>query len=136
MGKSRDLLCLLVGIWRLGAVHVPLFTAFAPPAIAFRLQGSGAKVVVCDAAQEAKLDPGEAIPADAPWKVITTGAGDRGNVSLASLLADDLPEAETPMRTGDDPLIHIYTSGTTGEPKGVVVTVKALATFRAYGEFG
>ena len=54
MGKSREYLVALMGIWRLGAVHVPLFTAFAPPAIALRLTGSGAKVVVCDAAAAAQ----------------------------------------------------------------------------------
>jgi acetyl-CoA synthetase len=27
MGKSADLVVALLGIWRLGAVHVPLFTA-------------------------------------------------------------------------------------------------------------
>jgi acetyl-CoA synthetase len=37
MGKSAELVVALLGIWRRGAVHVPLFTAFAPPAIAFRL---------------------------------------------------------------------------------------------------
>lgn len=136
MGKSRDLLSMLVAIWRLGAVHVPLFTAFAPPAIALRLKGSGAKVVVCDATQEAKLDAGEHIPADAPWRVVTTGAGERGNASLASLDTADLAEVTAAVRHADDPLIHIYTSGTTGDPKGVVVPVRALATFRAYGEFG
>ena len=31
MGKSEDLVTVLLGIWRLGAVHVPLFTAFATP---------------------------------------------------------------------------------------------------------
>lgn len=31
MGKSRQFLEALMGIWRLGAVHVPLFTAFARP---------------------------------------------------------------------------------------------------------
>ena len=136
MGKSRELLCVLIGIWRLGAVHVPLFTAFAPPAIALRLFGSGAKVVVCDASQEAKLDAGESIPADAPWQVVTTGSGERGNLSLPSLLSRELPSVARTVSSGDDPLIHIYTSGTTGEPKGVVVPVRALATFRAYGEFG
>ncbi len=30
-GKSADLVVALLGIWRRGAVHVPLFTAFAPP---------------------------------------------------------------------------------------------------------
>ena len=49
MGKSRCYLATLLGIWRLGAVHVPLFTAFAPPAIAFRLTSSGARAIVCDA---------------------------------------------------------------------------------------
>jgi acetyl-CoA synthetase len=136
MGKGVDLLAVVLGIWRLGAVHVPLFTAFAPPAIALRLKGSGAKVVVCDAAQEDKLDPGESIPADAPWRVVTTGPGDGGKRSLTSLLAADLPEVTAAVRHPDDPLIHIYTSGTTGDPKGVVVPVRALATFRAYGEFG
>ena len=33
MSKSADLVFTLVGIWRLGAVHMPLFTAFAWPAI-------------------------------------------------------------------------------------------------------
>jgi acetyl-CoA synthetase len=136
MGKSRDLLIMLVGIWRLGAVHVPLFTAFAPPAIALRLHGSGAKVVLCDAAQQPKLGVGEHIPADAPWQVVTTGTAGRGNLSLASLLAGGLPQVTAVMRDPNDPLIHIYTSGTTGDPKGVVVPVRALATFRAYGEFG
>ena len=65
MGKSAELVVALLGIWRRGAVHVPLFTAFAPPAIAFRLAGSGAKVVVADEDQRAKLEPGGDIPADA-----------------------------------------------------------------------
>ena len=74
MGKSADLVATLLAIWRLGAVHVPLFTAFAPPAIAVRLHGSAAKVVVCDASQRSKLEPGEDIPADAPWRVVAAGA--------------------------------------------------------------
>src|SRR5438270_12735007 len=31
MGKSVEYLTAAMGIWRLGAVQVPLFTAFAPP---------------------------------------------------------------------------------------------------------
>ena len=31
MGKSAELVVALLGIWRRGAVHVPLFTAFAAP---------------------------------------------------------------------------------------------------------
>ena len=38
MGKGEDLVVTLLGIWRLGATHIPLFTAFAPSAIAQRLR--------------------------------------------------------------------------------------------------
>ena len=58
MGKSAELVVALLGIWRRGAVHVPLFTALAPAAIAFRLASSGAMVVVADEDQRAKLEPG------------------------------------------------------------------------------
>src|SRR6476646_10180155 len=56
MGKSAEYLATVVAIWRLGAAHVPLFTAFAPPAIAMRLEGSGAGVIVTDSGQRPKLD--------------------------------------------------------------------------------
>jgi acetyl-CoA synthetase len=136
MGKSRQLLVTLMGIWRLGAVHVPLFTAFAPPAIALRLEGSGAKVVVCDSGQQPKLGPGEDIPAAAPWHVVTTGPAGDGADSFDALMATARPGFPAAALGGDAPIIHIYTSGTTGNPKGVVVPARALASFQAYGEFG
>ena len=74
MGKSAELVIALLGIWRSGAVHVPLFTAFAPPAIAFRLEASAAKVVVADADQVVKLAPGEDMPADPSWRIVVAGA--------------------------------------------------------------
>ncbi len=136
MGKSRDYIVALMGIWRLGAVHVPLFTAFAAPAIALRLSGSGAKIVVCDGDQLAKLAPGADIPADAAWQVITTEAARPGALAFGPLMAAQDPGFPAAALGGDAPLIHIYTSGTTGAPKGVVVPIRALASFHAYMEFG
>jgi acetyl-CoA synthetase len=136
MGKSRYYLVTLMAIWRLGAVHVPLFTAFATPAIAYRLLGSGAKLVVCDPAQQAKLAPGEDIPLDAPWRVITTGTAADGALAFDALMEDAVSGLAAVAVGGDAPIIHIYTSGTTGNPKGVVVPLRALAAFHAYAEFG
>lgn len=136
MGKSRQYLVALMGIWRLGAVHVPLFTAFAPPAIALRLAGSGASVVVCDQAQQHKLDPGDHIPDDPDWRVITTGKPGERAQSFDALMSSARPGIKPAVMSGDDPLIHIYTSGTTGNPKGVIVPIRALAAFHAYAEFG
>ncbi|MEV0555181.1 AMP-binding protein [Streptomyces sp. NPDC050597] len=140
MGKSADLIVALVGIWRRGAVHVPLFTAFAPPAIALRLEASVAKAVVVDADQRHKLAPGEDMPADAPWQVVVAGGEPaEGELSFDRLLGTyrgDEPEGRAVAVGGDAALVQLFTSGTTGTPKGVPVPVKALASFQAYLEFG
>ena len=135
MGKSREYLITLMGIWRIGAVHVPLFTAFAPPAIALRLTGSKAKVVVSDSAQRAKLEPGDDMPANPGWHVITTGSADERAFNFSTLMANASRFPESVTIGGDAPIIHIYTSGTTGRPKAVVVPAKALAAFQTYAEF-
>lgn len=141
MGKSADLVIALLGIWRRGAVHVPLFTAFAPPAISFRLTSSAAKVVVADADQRKKLLPGENMPDPAPWRIVVAGglAATAGDAVLAELLASYQPDdrrAEAVAAGGDGELIRLFTSGTTGSPKGVPIPVRAIAAFLVYFEYG
>ncbi len=133
MGKTADLLVAVLGIWRAGAVHVPLFTAFAPPAVAMRLRASSTKVVIADGDQRAKLEPSDDIPADPPWRVVTTGSNvPQGDLALAELLMAYDPGFPAVPAGGAAPLIQLYTSGTTGEPKGVVVPLSALAAFEMY----
>jgi acetyl-CoA synthetase len=142
MGKSAEYLVALLGIWRLGATHVPLFTAFAPPAIAARLLGSNARVVVCDDTQHSKLAPGGDMPAEPPWQVIVAGprrspgADHGGDLDFAGLLHEHTAGFPAAVLGGDAPIVHIYTSGTTGAPKGVIVPTVAIAGFRAYLEYG
>ena len=136
MGKSREYLTSLMGIWRLGAVHVPLFTAFAPAQVAFRLGGSRAKMVVCDAGQIDKLAPGSDMPADPQWRVITTGEASAGQLQFEQLVNAQEPGFAAYRGNGDHPVIQLYTSGTTGTPKGVVMPIRSLASFQAYMEFG
>lgn len=138
MSKSSEYLIALMGIWRVGAVHVPIFTAFAPPAIAFRLTGSNAKLVICDTPQQAKLQPGGDMPSSLPWQLVSTAPADAilpGVLPFAELMAAQSPGHPAAILGGDAPIIQIYTSGTTGSPKGVVVPMRALASFRAYAEF-
>lgn len=94
MGKSSEYLVAVMGIWRLGAVHVPIFTAFAPAGIAFRLTRSNAQVVVCDETQQAKLLPGDDMPSDASWRIITTaaeGAGIQGALHFSTMMSAQTP---------------------------------------------
>ncbi len=123
MGKRAELVVSLVALARLGAVYVPLFTAFAPPAIELRLTAAGARWVVTEPGQVDKLHG---------LDVDTIVAGSE---------FDRLVEESEPMRQsvavgGDGMLILLFTSGTTGAPKGVPVPVRALAAFACYMTYG
>jgi len=124
LSKGPDLVVTLLAIARLGAVYVPLFTAFATGAIQTRVEGSNAKLVITEPSQRAKLDPLEGI------RVLEHGA------DLNHMVASAQPIAASVAVGGDGAMLQLYTSGTTGRPKGVVVPVRALASFHCYMHYG
>jgi acetyl-CoA synthetase len=120
--KSPELLVTLVAIWRRGAVHVPLFTAFGPDAVHYRLGHSEACLVVTDAANRPKITP--------PIPVMCVGTSE-----FAAAVAEG-PVLEGVRRGPDDLFVLLYTSGTTGQPKGVEVPVRALGAIESYLRHG
>lgn len=139
MGKSEAFVVSLLAIWRLGATHVPLFTAFAPPAIAFRLTAANARAVIADADQVGKLTEVAAGCTDvgaATWLAIVAGEDTDGFLCLDELLEESVEGLEAVAVGGEAPLVQIYTSGTTGPPKGVQVPLRALRAFQVYLEYG
>ncbi len=138
MGKSKEYIITLLAIWRIGAVHVPLFTAFSTPAITLRVNGSNSKIIFCDQKQQAKLKPSDEFSIKGKLDVITTASFDKTPNwahRWEDLLADNTPLGDEANLDPETPIIHIFTSGTTGEPKGVCLPVKALACIEAYAEF-
>ncbi|MBT2413706.1 AMP-binding protein [Streptomyces sp. ISL-12] len=125
MGKSADLPVSLLAIWRLGAVHVPLFTAFAPDAV--RARTAAAKAVITDPSQSHKVDALRGPDGTLPWHVLEAGP---------DLARAPGPVADTYPVGGAAPFLELYTSGTTGPAKPVPVPVRAIAAFAAYQEFG
>ncbi len=122
LGKRRELLVALMALWRIGAVHVPLFTAFATGAIALRVEGADAKIVITDASQRAKVDPIDVVTVLDVDELAAESVG-------AAAFTDDA------VIGGEGTLVQLYTSGTTGKPKGVPVPLRALAAFQTYQHY-
>jgi acetyl-CoA synthetase len=105
-------------IAHIGAVQVPIFSGFAAPAVAQRLEASEAKVVIT---QRESSRRGRPVPMLEILEEAKRAAGSEAHVVLAPFELDaypgDLPALEV---ESEHPYLLTYTSGTTGRPKGVV----------------
>ena len=119
----------------IGAIHVPIFSGFAAPAVAARLEDAGAKVLItCDgslrrgAAVGMKVIADEAI-AHVPavehvvvWRRLETDCPmTEGRDAYWDDLVGDTPGVLPPLALeSEHPYLLAYTSGTTGRPKGAL----------------
>jgi acetyl-CoA synthetase len=107
-----------------GAVEVPLFSGFAAPAIAQRLQDSEARVVITadyslrrGARLEMRAAVEEAARAAPSVEHVVTWERDTGWGAIVEESPGMLPALEV---ASEHPYLLTYTSGTTGRPKGVL----------------
>lgn len=119
----------------IGAVLVPLFSGFAAPAIASRIQDAAAKAVICAdgtmrrrkvAAMLPQLRTAlESCPGVETVVVVNNLAEPvelrEGEWAWSDLAAHE-PDREVERTAAGDVLLLAYTSGTTGRPKGAVHT--------------
>jgi acetyl-CoA synthetase len=113
-----------VAVYKLAAVALPLATLFGVEAIKYRLQNSGAKALLTNAACLAKMAE---IRAELPLELIlSTDGAAAGAHGVADMLARASPEFAAEPTRADDPAMMIYTSGTTGPPKGALHAHRVL----------
>jgi acetyl-CoA synthetase len=127
--RTPELLTVILGAWRVGAIYQPLFTAFGPAAIQSRVtanSGSQAKLIVTDAANRGKLDEVANAP---PSLLIDRG---RAGAEFADALASQNPVCPAAPLNLDDPLVILFTSGTTGSPKGVRHALNLFSAIAVY----
>jgi acetyl-CoA synthetase len=119
----------------LGAMIVPLFSGFAPTAIASRIQDADAKAVITadgtvrrrrTTAMKPQLDEALKSCPSVELVVVVDNVGSGGaagelEISWAELVAD-APDPTVEPTAASDVLLLAYTSGTTGRPKGAVHT--------------
>ena len=125
--RTPELLITLIGTWRAGAVYQPLFTAFGPKAIEHRLGVSGAKLVITDGANRAKLDS-----IDMAARIVTVGSPAAGDLDFTAELGRQSAEFPSVPLGADYPFLIMFTSGTTGPSKALLVPLKALVPFALY----
>jgi acetyl-CoA synthetase len=114
-----------VAVYKLAAVALPLATLFGTDALSYRLQDSGAKAVITNAAGLAKLaDIRGQIPNLA--LVLSTDGVDDGAADFYETVERASAAFEPAETLPDDPAMMIYTSGTTGPPKGALHAHRVL----------
>jgi acetyl-CoA synthetase len=104
----------------IGAVQVPIFSGFAAPAVAQRLQDSEARVAIT---AETSLRRGRQVAMRATLEEARREAPTLEHVIIApfeDLLADFPGTLEPQAVESEHPYLLTYTSGTTGKPKGVL----------------
>jgi len=114
-----------LGIYKLGAIALPLFTQFGPDALEHRLGHSGAAALITDIENLGKVEAiRDALPGLKRIFVID-GLG-AGHLDFRAELAK-ASDAFAPRDTrAEDPALIIYTSGTTGKPKGALHAHRVL----------
>ena len=105
-------------IAHVGAVQVPIFSGFAAPAVAQRLEASEAKVVITRRESSRR---GRPVPMLEILEEAKRAAGSDAHVVAAPFDLDDCPGRLPALEVASEhPYLLTYTSGTTGRPKGVV----------------
>ena len=113
---------------KIGAIAVPLFVLFQTDALRYRLNDSGALLIITDKENWPKID---SLKADLP-NLTTAVVVDLGPHESSGLIDWEKGLAKSSDRfsaiasLADDPALIIYTSGTTGSPKGALHAQRVL----------
>jgi amino acid adenylation domain-containing protein len=109
--RTEALVAALLGVQRLGAVHLPLDPTLPAERLAYMLEDSDTKVVLSEASTRRVLP--------------TSGV----EVLSVEVLGEERGAFRPGDIAGDQPAYLMYTSGSTGRPKGVLVPRRAVGNF-------
>ena len=112
--KTPEALALYLGCLKVGAVYVPLNTAYTAAEMDYFLSDAEPALLVCDSSQTVET----AVP------TLTLDATGSGSFPERVDAADACES--TVARVADDIAAIVYTSGTTGRPKGAMLTHRNL----------
>jgi len=130
--RTPELLVVVMGALKAGAVYQPLFTAFGSGAIEYRVQKANTRLLVTNPDQWSKLAEVKGLPRT--MLVADEGhalAGEADFLFWSTL--DSHSDQFEPVKIGpEEPFLQMFTSGTTGKSKGVSIPARALGAFYVY----
>ena len=117
------------GLSAIGAICVPINTAYRRDEAAYIMSNSGARVLVAHESLIGVASQAAGVVTDLEWKLAVGdgGAPEDGWLDFSDHLARAGKPSVVPEVSPDDISMLVYTSGTTGNPKGVMVTQKMYA---------
>ena len=130
--RSPQLLIAVLATWRIGAVYQPLFTAFGPDAVDYRLGRADTKLVITDHANRYKFDGLNQCPPVLAVGGATSEHADDHDWQAA--LTHTSMSVKPPRLSPEQPFLQMFTSGTVGKPKGVAVPLSGMTAFAIYME--
>ncbi len=110
--RSLELVVAMLAVLKAGAAYVPIDPAFPSERVSFMLADAGVKVLLTERRLGSKWH-------QAGLELVYPGK-DGGDFSA------ELAHEPERMARADNPAYVIYTSGSTGQPKGVVITHRAI----------
>lgn len=115
----------MVAVMKLGAVPIPCIEMLTARDLAYRVENSDARAVICRPAQTAKFD---ALLEALPIRIALGAQAGWVDWGPAVAAASDVLEPVTV--AAEDPAVMYYTLGSTGHPKGVVHAARAIYLWR------
>jgi len=117
--NTTDVMELVFGCWRIGAICLALNFRLTPPELAFILNDSETSMVLVDKPFEPVGEATKALTKVEHW-IDTDGLG--GDSGYERGLAAATPIYDFHEQSLEDQCLLMYSSGTTGMPKGVIIT--------------
>lgn len=135
---------------RIGAVHSLVFGGFSAEAVHFRLEDTGAKLLVTS---DGQFRRGQAVEVKSQADAAAAGLSQLEHVLVVRRTGQDVPwtagrdvwwhdvvdtasdRHEATAFDAEHPLFIIYTSGTTGKPKGLVHTAGGYLTHASWAHW-
>jgi malonyl-CoA/methylmalonyl-CoA synthetase len=115
--KSPEALALYAACVEMGAVLLPLNTAYTPAEVDYFVTDSSARLLISDGGSRAALEP---VAAKAGARLLTLNGDGSGTLTEA---ANGKPDRyDVAERGAGDLAAFLYTSGTTGRSKGAMLT--------------